>query len=367
MGWRDARHLMKRPVHTAAITLLAVGLMAFFLRNASLERVWSELLGARGDLLFGGVLCTVVVYLVRVVRWRYLLRPLGPTRFRTAFRATIIGFALNSLVPGRVGEVVRPYILARSEQLSAAAAFATIVVERLLDLLVVCLIFGGIVALAGPQQSAAGAALLATMRTGAALAGLAGIGALAVAFALAADPRRAGRLAARLTSWAPAGVARRLAGQVGRFLEGAAAACRPRTLAIALFWTFILWGATALSLWCVTLAFGIRLDAAGAIIMLGLIVVGVAVPTPGGIGSFHAAYQLGATLLYGATDDQAVGAGLVLHLLSFGPVAVLGLIFMAQDGLRLAGMRSLADGEAAAAADAPAAPLPAPPGDRRLS
>ena len=162
---------------------------------------------------------------------------------------------------------------------------------------------------------------------------------------------------------------RRLAGQVGRFLEGAAAACRPRPLAVALLWTFVLWGATAMSLWYVSRAFGIQLDAAGAIIMLGLIVVGVAVPTPGGIGSFHAAYQLGATLLYGATDDQAVGAGLVLHLLSFGPVSVLGLVFMAQDGLRFAGMRRLADGEAAAAAAQSAAavpvPAPAPPEDRR--
>ena len=92
-------------------------------------------------------------------------------------------------------------------------------------------------------------------------------------------------------------------------------------------------------------------------------------PTPAGVGSYHAAYQLGATLLYGATDDQAVGAGLVLHLLSFGPVALLGLVFMAQDGLRFAGVRDLAAGEEAAAATADAAgavPLAERPEDRSL-
>ena len=360
---------MKRSLRTAAVTLLAAGLMVFFLRNASLERVWSEMLGARPDLLAAAVLCTVAVYLVRVVRWRYLLRPIGRTRFRTAFRATIIGFALNSLIPGRVGEVARPIVLARSERLSAAAALATIVVERLLDLLVICLIFGGIVVLSGPQSSEAGTALLSTMRSGAALAGLAGIAALALAFVLAADPHRARRLAEWLAGWAPAGLGRRLAGQLGRFLEGAAAACRPRPLAVALAWTFALWGATAMSLWYVTLAFGIELDAAGAIVMLGLIVVGAAVPTPAGVGSFHAAYQLGATVLYGATYDQAVGAGLVLHMLSFGPVALLGLVFMAQDGLRLAGVRNLtADDVTGPAAEQPAgaAPLPASPEERSL-
>ena len=357
---------MKRPVRTAVITLLAAGLMAFFLRNASLERVWTELLGARRDLLAGGVLCTVVVYLVRVERWRTLLRPIAWTRFRPALRATIIGFAVNSLVPGRVGEVVRPFVLARSEGLSGAAVFATIVVERLLDLLVICLIFAGIVALSGPQHSAAGSALLATMRTGAAIAGLAGTGTLLLAFVLAADPRRAGRLALWLASWARSGVARRLAGQMGRFLEGAAAACQPRSLAVAVLWSFVLWGATAMSMWYVTRAFGIDVDAGGAIVLMGLVVVGVAVPTPAGVGGYHAAYQLGATVLYAATDDQAVGAGLVLHLLSFGPVTVLGLVFMAQDGLQFANMRGLAS-SAAVPQPGGAMDLPARSEDRSLS
>ena len=361
---------MKHAVRTAAVALLAAGLMAFFLRNASLERVWTELLGARRDLLAGGVLCTIVVYLVRVERWRNLLRPIAWIRFRPALRATIIGFAVNSLLPGRVGEVVRPFVLARSEGLSGAAVFATIVLERLLDLLVICLIFAGIVAFSDPQQSSAGSALLATMRTGAAFAGLAGMGALALAFILAADPRRAGRLALWLASWTPSGVARRLAGQVGRFLEGAAAACQPRSLAVGVLWSFVLWGATAMSMWYVTRAFGVDVDAGGAIVLMGLVVVGVAVPTPAGVGGYHAAYQLGATVLYGATADQAVGAGLVLHLLSFGPVTVLGLVFMAQDGLRFANMRGLAAGApAASAAQQPGAGVrvPARTEDRSLS
>ena len=341
---------MKGPIHTAVATLLAVGLMAFFLRNASLERVWSEVLAARGDLFAGGVLCTIVVYLVRVQRWRCLLRPIARIRFRPAFRATIIGFAVNSLIPGRVGEVVRPFVLARSEGLRGATVFATIVLERLLDLLVICLIFAVIIAFIGPQQTEAGSALVATMRTGAALAGLVGTGVLTLAFVLAADPRRAGRLALWLTSWTPSGVARRLVGQVGRFLEGAAAACQPRSLAVAVLWSFVLWGATAMSMWYVSRAFGIDVDGSDAIVLMGLVAVGVALPTPAGVGGYHAAYQLGATVLYGATDDQAVGAGLLLHLLSFGPVTVLGLVFMAQDGLRFANMRGLANGAPAAAA-----------------
>lgn len=361
---------MKRPARTATVTLLAAGLMAFFLRNASLRQVWTEVTGARGDLLAGGAACIVVVYLVRVERWRCLLRPIARIRFYPALRATVIGFALSSVMPGRIGEFARAFVLARGERLSGAAVFATIVVERLLDLLVICLVFAGILALGNPPDSAAGAALLATMRTGAAVAGLGGAGALALAFALAADSRRASRLALWLVSRAPFGLARRLAGQVGKFLEGAAAACQPRALAAAALWSFVQWGATAMSMWYVTRAFGIDVGVGGAIVLMGLVVVGVAVPTPAGVGAYHAAYQLGVTTLYAATDNQAVGAALVLHLMSFGPETAAGLAFMAQDGLRFANMRELARGAPApGAAEPPGGAMdgPTPADNRRVS
>jgi hypothetical protein len=61
-----------------------------------------------------------------------MLAPLGPTRFSTALRTTIIGFAASAVLPARAGEVLRPYLLARREHLNATAAFATIIIERLI-------------------------------------------------------------------------------------------------------------------------------------------------------------------------------------------------------------------------------------------
>ena len=70
----------------------------------------------------------------------YLLAPIGPTRFRTVFRATIIGFAALAVLPARAGDVLRPYLVARQEGLSLSSAFATIVIERVLDLIAVLLL-----------------------------------------------------------------------------------------------------------------------------------------------------------------------------------------------------------------------------------
>ncbi len=80
----------------------------------------------------------------------------------------------------------------------------------------------------------------------------------------------------------------------------------------------------------------------GAWLMLAPLVVGVAVPTPGGVGGFHEAFRIGATSFFGADNDTAVAAAIVLHAVSFVPVVVVGLWFTVQDGLRLGGIEQIA-------------------------
>ena len=146
--------------------------------------------------------------MVRALRWQYLLAPLGPTRFSTAFRATVIGFAATFLLPARAGEVIRPYLLARREELSATAAFATIILERLLDLLTVALLFALFVLTADPASCRRHPASFARVKLGGLIAAAAGAAALAVAFVVAGHPERLGRLALRIERVLPARLAR---------------------------------------------------------------------------------------------------------------------------------------------------------------
>jgi hypothetical protein len=74
-----------------------------------------------------------------------------------------------------------------------------------------------------------------------------------------------------------------------------------------------------------------------------ILVVGVAVPTPGAIGGFHAAYRIAVQMFFGASPDRAFGAAFVLHAISFLPVTILGAIFMFSEGLTLTGVRELAE------------------------
>ena len=77
--------------------------------------------------------------------------------------------------------------------------------------------------------------------------------------------------------------------------------------------------------------------------MIALLVIGGAVPTPGAIGGFHEAFRVGATTFFGAREESAVGAAIVLHAISIAPSLALGSLFLAQAGLSFGTMRQLAD------------------------
>ncbi len=341
---------MRRHVRTIVASLIGAGLMAFVLRAADLARVADAVLSARLDLIGLAVLAMVVTYVARAVRWCHLLEPLGSVRLAAALRATVMGFAATAILPGRVGEILRPYVLARRERLSVSAAIGTVVLERLLDLAVILAIFGLSVLFFDPPPGVEAGGLLPALRAGAAVAAAFGLGALVLAGAAATSPAAAGRQVARLTAVLPGGFSRRLAQLSHRFSEGLGVMRRPGPLVWSAVWTIVVWVSITAGLWLVSAAFGIDASPAGAGIVLLLVALGVAVPTPAGVGGYHAAFQVGATVLFAATAEKAVGAGLVAHAVSFLPVTLAGVVLMAHEGVRptrIGRLAAAADGTAA--------------------
>jgi uncharacterized membrane protein YbhN (UPF0104 family) len=112
-------------------------------------------------------------------------------------------------------------------------------------------------------------------------------------------------------------------------------------LIIAFLWSFPLWITLAAEAWLVTLASGIAMPFTGSFLLQALLVIGVAVPTPGAIGSYHEAYRIGVTTFFGASNDAAVAAAILTHAVSFIPVVLCGLIFMAQDGLSMRRLQAM--------------------------
>jgi uncharacterized protein (TIRG00374 family) len=329
---------LRNIIRTVIVIGLAVGLIAVFLRNADLDKVWSAVAAARGDFLALSIALTALTFVIRAERWQYLLGPLGPTKFRNVFRTTVIGFAASAVLPARAGEVIRPYLLARKEGLSATAAFATILVERVIDLVAVLLLLLAFLLWFDPGVESRDSAVFSAIRFGGLVMAPVAVGALLLMFFMAGHPESLHEWLLKAERILPARAAAALAKFARMFAEGFAVVRRPERLAAALAWSIVLWVTIGGGIWAVSVAFGIAMTFTGSWLMLAPLVVGVAVPTPGGVGGFHEAYRLGATSFFGADNDTAVGAAIVLHAISVGPVALAGLLFIVQDGLKLGGI-----------------------------
>ncbi|NOT27071.1 MAG: flippase-like domain-containing protein [Acidobacteria bacterium] len=340
-------------MRTVIVSVLAIALFGWFLRNANLADVWTHVRHARIDMLFAGLAAILITYVMRAWRWQYLLDPIGPTRFRTAFRTTIIGFAALGVLPARAGDVLRPYLLAKQEGLSTSATFATIVMERVLDLIAVLALLALFVwGIAG--EDTLPPSMVRPIEVSSAVAGAVALALMGVMWVLATHPERIGKLVFSAARVLPHSMANRLAALAQTFSSGFAVARDPRALGMALLWSIPLWVAISAEAWFVTVAFGINMPFSGTYLLQALLVIGVAVPTPGAVGSFHEAYRIGVTTFFGASNDAAVAAAIVTHALSFLPVVLLGLVFMAQDGLSVGGLRTMAS--VAAEKEIPAQP-----------
>src|SRR4029077_1309718 len=127
--------------------------------------------------------------------------------------------------------------------------------------------------------------------------------ALAAPFVMAGNPEGLGRGLLRLERVLPSTFAGMLARVVEKFVRGLAVVRRPGRFLVALAWSFPLWLCIAFGIWAVTVAFRFAVPFTGTFLLLALLSLGVAVPTPGGIGGFHEAFRLGTTVFFGAPDD----------------------------------------------------------------
>jgi uncharacterized protein (TIRG00374 family) len=152
---------------------------------------------------------------IRAVRWHFLLRSIKPIPSRTLFRTVVIGYMANDILPARMGEIVRAYILGAQEKVSKAATLVTIVVERILDGLTMLMF----IAVASFRLNFADETLTARLRIVAGLF-IAAIVGLAI---LAGMPKRTERIVEFVLSRLPSVALRTRALQLTRaLLEGAA-------------------------------------------------------------------------------------------------------------------------------------------------
>jgi glycosyltransferase 2 family protein len=121
------------------ISLLVGGAASAGTLYLALKNVpFTDLLSYLSEIHYGWVLLSAAtvlpIFMLRAFRWRIILNCQKKLQFWKAFHPLMIGFMLNCILPGRIGEAVRPFVLKKNENIPFVTGLATVAVERLMDM-----------------------------------------------------------------------------------------------------------------------------------------------------------------------------------------------------------------------------------------
>lgn len=120
---------------------LSAGMFWLAFKNIPAADLWHYMGTVNYLWIIPAVLISVTSFLLRVVRWQIILKTSAPVSFISSYHPLMTGFMLNCILPGRIGEIARPAILTRREGVPFTTGLATIVSERVFDLISLVILF----------------------------------------------------------------------------------------------------------------------------------------------------------------------------------------------------------------------------------
>ena len=302
-----------------AATLAVSALFAYFaVRGIRFAETWTALRTINAWWLLPSAATLAVSVFMRAIRWRVLFEPRRRPPLWPTTKATLLGIFFNNILPARAGEVARIVALKHYAGTSRVESTATIVVERIFDVLSLLLLLFVSVPWLPHLSWLRGAVALGFV-----------LDACIVIVVIAAFGERPVRVCLRPLVKLPI-----LRGVDVDYLalsvtRGLSTFRRPGRGLVAFFWTTASWLVMALSFWLLMRAFDVHLPLLAG--LLTTIAVGLAfvVPAaPAAVGVFEAG-TVAAMTAYSVSHSRALAYALVLHALNFFPFVVAGFVLLA--------------------------------------
>jgi uncharacterized protein (TIRG00374 family) len=300
----------------------------------------AALAGTNGPLMALSASFIVLTFAGRALRWRAMMRPVCPhPSFPKLLAATVVGFTAVVFF-GRPGEFVRPWLIAKQEKISVSSQLAAWVLERVLDLLMVLLLFGFALTRVQPSDTM-GPQMRAVLASGGILAlalGLACVGVIVIT-AVSQDVSR--RLFSRFAALLPRGISRRLSGIFDSFLTGMSSTGSLRSLSELFAWSVLEWIVILASMHCALLAYPAtaHFRILDTMVFSGFVAFGSAVQLPGIGGGMQVATVLVATELFGLELESATALAVVIWAVSWLTVVPFGVFTAFAQGLKWGALR----------------------------
>ncbi len=303
---------------------------------------WGEatrvMLNASPFWLLSGLAFVALHMLMRAERWGILLSHTKSGISRNNLLClTLVKYVVN-VIPPRVGELAASLLLARKERIPAPSVIAASVFERILDMMTVVVLFGFYLVFFAqlylPNSERGEEIILAVRRHSIIVFVLLSLGIGVLVLLLRSS---------RWYGWIP-GPIRRL---VLSFVDGFRALHSGRAVAKVLVLSLAIWLVITAQLWCFTLAYLDDFPFRGALLVMALTVIGVAIPTPGGVGGFQFFMNLSLIHFFAGylsprdPHSQAAGISNGCYIMSMVPVFLVGLWFLNREGLTVGRLAQL--------------------------
>ena len=328
-----------------AFALLLAGLGYWRYRTSGFS--WSAFAAQLGGLdwtwltlAFIGILAT---YVVRMLRWEIMLRPLtAHTSKPRILAATCIGFTAVVLF-GRAGEPVRPYLIAKKEGVSFSSQIAAWLVERILDLMMILVIFGVALSQVSRTGIRPSPAFETTLVATGYVAGFTGLVCLCVLIALRQFRGRVRERLLEALGFLPDALHYRVEQFLAAFEEGMQSTRNASFIWQLVGYTVLEWLMVVAAFYCVFQAFPATMDfdTGDVIICMGFIALGSAIQIPGVGGGMQIAAALVLTQFYGLTLEVASSVALVLWVVSFVSIVPIGLALAFHEGIKWRNLKEI--------------------------
>jgi uncharacterized protein (TIRG00374 family) len=330
---------MKRLASLGIAAAVTAVTLTYALWGTDLGVLWRTLQGGELWVLPPFLAVLLAFFLSNAQRWSWMLRPFGRFSSRQLLPSMMIGFAANNVLPLRVGELIRAYLLAKDAGLARSGVLMNLALERLLDLIGILAIYAAALALL-PTAPAA-------FRTSAWLAAAAVLGLAAVLAAFVLAPRRIDALWQWLATRLPAGLRARGSTYLTQFERGLLPMRASSTALLLVSYSIGRWLLAVVLAWLAVHAYAGAIPLAVAMVTIGITAFAVALPSaPGFVGPMQAAFVFALTP-FGVEREAALAASVLFLLGHWIPVTAVGALYLASRHLSLRELAASAEAEAA--------------------
>jgi len=331
-----------RKGHLLIGIIIIIFSLYYTFKNVSLSELGNAFISINYLYLLPAVLMVILSYILRAIRWRYLVSSVKDVKIVNLFSPLMVGF-MSNMLPARAGEFVRAYLLGKKEGITFSASFATIFIERLFDMLLVLLLLFTVlffrVEIFATTNSEANHKLIGYMIRFGWVSFSGFIFILLFSIVLQYKNEWAMKIVHIVIKPLPERWGYNIISMVQSFTNGLSVIKSKEGFLITMFLSLLIWCSFVVVYYPLYFAFDIQrsLPVIPSLLVLCLtIAIFITLfPTPGFLGAFQAACVVALHEIFMIPKVTAVSYGIVAWLISMGTTVIIGSIFVIKDGISL--------------------------------